>query len=235
MQSSRARVTTISFDGDGTLWDFEKVMRLSLSHALAELRRLNPVTPDTLTIEKMITVRNQTAERLKGEVTNLEAVRLAAFQRTLLHVGITDDELAAHLNAVYLRHRWEDIELFDDVLPTLDSLQGEFQLGLISNGNSYPERCGPEGRFQFVVFSQDYGVEKPNPRLFEIAMKQAGCTASQLVHVGDSLENDAAGARRAGAWSVWLNREAHRNHTDVAPDFEVSALTELDRLLNGMR
>ncbi len=35
-------LTTISFDGDGTLWDFRKVMRHSLGHTLAELRRLAP-------------------------------------------------------------------------------------------------------------------------------------------------------------------------------------------------
>ena len=124
MLNSQAKITTISFDGDGTLWDFEKVMRLSLGHALAELRHLVPDVPETLTIETMITLRTQVSEELRGKVANLEAIRLAAFQRTLLHIGTTDDELATHLNAVYLRHRYEDIEVFDDVLPALDSLQG---------------------------------------------------------------------------------------------------------------
>ena len=142
--------------------------------------------------------------------------------------------MAAHLNAIYLKHRFEDIELFDDVLPALDSLRVQFRLGLISNGNSYPERCGLEDRFQFVVFSQDHGVEKPDPRLFEIAMNQAGCTKNQLMHVGDSLENDVRGARRAGAWSVWLNREGHRDHADVVPDFQISALTELESILSSI-
>ena len=181
MPTSRARVTTISFDGDGTLWDFEKVMRYSLGHALTEIRRLVPETPETLTIETMIAFRNQVAETVKGKVTNLEAVRLAAFQRTLLHIGVTDDGLAAHLNAVYLKHRFEDIELFDDVLSTLSSLEEHYRLGLISNGNSYPERCGLEGRFRFVVFSQDHGMEKPDPRLFgsgTAALRSASSSAA---------------------------------------------------------
>ena len=38
----RGTIRVVSFDGDGTLWDFEKVMRHSLSHALGELRRLVP-------------------------------------------------------------------------------------------------------------------------------------------------------------------------------------------------
>ena len=220
-------VTTISFDADGTLWDFEQVMRHSLGLSLIELRRLAPTCAGLLTIARMMAIRNQVAEELRGKGTNLEQVRLAAFRRTLQHIGVSDDVLAAHLNAVYLKHRFEDIQLFGDVLPTLDALQGRYVLGLLSNGNSYPERCGLEGRFQFVVFSQDHGVEKPDPRLFEIAVEQAGCSGREFLHVGDSLENDVAGANGAGVRSVWLNRDRKRNDSNIQADFEIASLAEL--------
>ena len=196
--SRAAGITAISFDGDGTLWDFDKVMRHALECALTELRSHAGKSAGSLTIDTMISLRNQVAGELKGKITNLEQVRLAAFQRTLQHIGIFDDALARHLNAVYLKHRFEDIDLFPDVLPTLDALQGRYTLGLLSNGNSYPERCGLGGRLQFVVFSQDHGIEKPDPRLFEIAMERAGLTKHELLHVGDSLASDVGGARRAG-------------------------------------
>jgi len=131
------------------------------------------------------------------------------------------------LNAVYLKHRFEDVRLYDDVLPTLNALQGRYVLGILSNGNNYPERCGLEGRFQFVVFSQDYGVGKPDPRLFEVAVEQAGCSGQELLHVGDSLENDVAGAQRAGVRSVWLNRDWKRNDSEVQANFDITSLAEL--------
>ena len=53
--------------------------------------------------------------------------------------------------------------------------------------------------FAFVVFSQDVQIEKPDRRIFEITAERAGCELAQLLHVGDSLENDVAGARNAGA------------------------------------
>jgi HAD superfamily hydrolase (TIGR01549 family) len=227
MPANPDRITTVSFDGDGTLWDFEKVMRHSLNHALAELRRLVPVAADSLTIDAMIAIRNQVAEELRGRVANLEEVRLEAFRRTLQHISIRNDDLAAHLNAVYRKHRFEDIELFHDVLSALDALQGRYTLGLISNGNTYPEHSGLGGRFQFVVFSEHHGMEKPDPRLFGIAMEQAGCTGRELLHVGDSLRDDVGGAKEVGARSVWLNREGRSNDTDIQPDFEVSSLSEL--------
>ncbi len=221
------RIVAISFDGDGTLWDFEAVMRRSLHHALVELHRLAPHVSSSLSIETMIAIRNQVADELRGRVTSFEAIRLEAFRRTLEHVGDPNDALAAHLNEVYLKHRFEDIELFPDVLPTLDALRVRFALGLLSNGNSYPERCGLGGRFRFVVFSQDHGCEKPDPRLFEVAVRRAGCSRHHLLHVGDSLRNDVAGARSAGIRSVWLNRERKPNDTDIVPYLEISSLAEL--------
>jgi putative hydrolase of the HAD superfamily len=234
MSGSTDAITTVSFDGDGTLWDFEKSMRGSLGYALAELGRAVPAAAEPLTVDTMIAIRNEVARELKGKESNLEKVRLAAFERTLEHIGIRDDALAAHVNAVYLTHRFEDTELFDDVLPALDALRGRYELGLISNGNTYPERTGLGGRFRFVVFSQDHGIEKPDPRLFEIAIEEAGCAGRELLHVGDSLRDDVGGAKGVGVRSVWLNRNHAGNDTDIQPDFEVSSLTDLPRICDTL-
>ncbi len=224
-------ISAISFDGDMTLWDFHKVMRHSLKHALVELRRKVPTEPASrLTVDEMIDIRDQVADELRGKVWNLSEIRRIAFERTLERVGCRDSSLARHLNQVYRKHRFEDIELYPDVLPALDVLSPHFKIGLLSNGNSYPDRCGLEGRFTFVVFSQDVRIEKPDRRIFEIAARRAGCPMEQLLHVGDSLENDVAGARNAGAPSVWLNRDGARNDSGVQPDYEIPSLADLPRL-----
>lgn len=228
-------ITVISFDADGTLFDFAKVMRQSLGHALAELRLSVPGIPDTLTVEAMIAIRNQVGEELKGAGMKLEALRFAAFQQTLHHIGVADpnDDMATHLHNTYLKHRFEDVDLFGDVIPILDALQGRFKLGIITNGNSDPERCGLEGKFQFVILAQDHGVEKPDLKIFEIAVQEAGISSNHFLHVGDSLENDVLGANQAGMLSVWLNRDGRANDTGIQPDHEISALTELNAILDG--
>ena len=211
--------------------DFQKVMRHSLHYALAELEKAHPQVATTLDVNKMIEIRNRVAEELKGRVTNLEAVRLEAFRQTLIEIGRLDDALALHLNQVYLQHRFEDIELYKDVRPTLQTLKGKYTLGLLSNGNTYPERCGLEGMFNFVVFSQDYGFEKPDPALFQIAMEQADCSRQQLLHVGDSLPNDVIGATNAGIKCVWLNRERTESTYTVKVDYEILSLSGLLEIL----
>jgi FMN hydrolase / 5-amino-6-(5-phospho-D-ribitylamino)uracil phosphatase len=228
-EMSEARhITTISFDGDATLWDFQKVMRHSLSISLDELRRRMPgSTSGELTVDKMIEIRNTVAAELRGKTVDLEEIRFQAFKRTVQSVGGADNDLAADLNALYLKHRFEDIELYPDVIVTLDVLHPQFSLGLLSNGNGYPERCGLPARFSFVVFSQNAGAEKPDPAIFAAACKQAGCKVSELMHVGDSLESDVAGANGVGAVSVWLNRDGVVNNTTIQPDHEIESLAQL--------
>ncbi|MEM9159116.1 MAG: HAD family hydrolase, partial [Verrucomicrobiota bacterium] len=135
---------------------------------------------------------------------------------------------------IYLKHRFEGIELFDDVVPTLDRLKGKYKLGLLSNGNSYPEKCGLDGVFDFAVFAQDCGFEKPDSRIFEFALLKAGCASNEILHVGDSLRNDIEGARSASMASVWLNRDGENNSTNYIPNFEIETLSQLPEIVGRL-
>jgi FMN hydrolase / 5-amino-6-(5-phospho-D-ribitylamino)uracil phosphatase len=227
------KIKAISFDGDGTLWDFDSVMRQSLHHVLWEMEKLDREAAARLDVDKMIDIRNKVALELKGKVTNLEVIRREAFRRTLLDIGKANDDLAEYLNAIYLKHRFEDTKPYDDVLPILRELGIIYSLGLLSNGNSYPERTGLSGIFKFAVFSQDYGIEKPDPEIFQIALNKARCPSQELIHVGDSLVNDIGGAKGVGVKCVWLNRKEITNSTYISPDFEIKSLKELPDILHS--
>jgi putative hydrolase of the HAD superfamily len=220
-------IVAITFDADGTLWDFAGAMRSALGHALTELQRVRLVEAVSLTVDHLIVTFSEVEARLYGKVPNFEAIRLAAFERTLEQAGAGDKALAARLTELYLEHRFGDIMLYDDVRPILRALRGSFRLGLLTNGNTYPERSGLPDTFDFAVFGQDHGTKKPDPSLFRAALSAAGCAGHQLLHVGDSLPNDVGGARGAGIRSVWLNREGRRNDTPHVPDHEITTLREL--------
>ena len=231
-QADLSRVKAISFDGDMTLWDFEAVMRYSLGYTLALLRtRVPGRASEAMTIDRMIALRDEVACELKDDGARLEEIRLRAFVRTAAAVGSNDPALAEELNRLYLAHRFEDIELYPEVIPVLDKLGSRYVLGLLSNGNGHPERCGLPGRFAFVIFAQDVGIAKPDPEIFLVTCRQAGCTPFELLHIGDSLESDVQGANAAGATSVWLNRDGLPNTTGIRPDYEIQSLWELPGLL----
>jgi putative hydrolase of the HAD superfamily len=224
-------IKAVSFDADGTLWNFNKVMRLSLQRSLLELERIDPSTAAMLNVDKMIDIRERVAEEMARRTPKHEQIRLEAFRRALREIGRPDEALAGHLTEVYLKHRFEDIEPYDDALPALRALGKRYKLGILSNGNSYPERCGLGGVFQFTVFSQDHGVEKPDPRIFRITLERAGCSKDELLHVGDLLESDVKGAFEAGVKCVWLNRQGLVNDTNFKADYEVSSLLGLLEIL----
>lgn len=228
------RIEAVSFDGDGTLWDFDAAMRGALQMVLTEIRRRWPgPATDDLDVEDLIATRDAVAAAHRHDWSRLEDIRREAFATTLGALDGADVGAADDLNELYLHHRFADIELFDDVTDCLTELAGSHLLGLVSNGNSYPERCGLEGRFAFTVFAQDHGVAKPDPRLFEVAAAEAGCPLSTIVHVGDG-EADVLGATRAGCHAVLLDRGGRRPwHAEHADDV-IADLRELPHLLASL-
>jgi putative hydrolase of the HAD superfamily len=225
-------IKAITFDVDGTLWDFIGMMRGSLHQALLELERHDAEAAAQLDVDKMVETRDRVHIQMRDVTPDLVEIRKASFRQALIDVGRPDDALARRLSDVYFEHRWSPSRLFDDVRPALDALAPRYRLGMISNGNSYPERFGLGHLITFGVYAQDHGgISKPDPRLFRIAIDEAGCLSHELLHVGDSLRSDVGGAKGAGSTAVWVNRDGATADGDHDPDFEISTLTELVGLL----
>ena len=224
-------MAVIFFDGDQTLWDFQTLMRRTLAATIEELRRQAPTVAGDLSVETFVADREAVADQLRGQVTNLESIRLAAFTRSLQRLGLPDSRLAEHLNDYYLQRRFAGVDLYDDVLPVLETLVREHTVGLLSNGNSYPDRVGLERFFTVTVFSQDHGVEKPDSRIYAIA--QAAIPGDRYVMVGDSIANDVVAAQVAGWQGIWLNRDRQDPPTGVRPDATLTDLYGLPTLIGA--
>ena len=230
--TSLSGITTISFDVDGTLWDFEGLTRRALREVLKELARIDPGAARRLDVERMVAIRNEIHDRLLGRVTDLDAVREESMREALREAGRPDDALGAYLSQVYFKRRDEVRALFPDVRPALERLASDYRLGLLSNGNSRAAALGIGDLVSFEVFSQDHGgVEKPDPRLFEIALREAGCEPHELLHVGDSPESDVAGALNADVEPVLLDRDGMREGEGAT--VRIRSLAELPSLLRA--
>ena len=100
---------------------------------------------------------------------------------------------------------------FDDVVSALTELRnGGFILGLISNveHDMTPllTETGLQSLLQVVVTSLDAGFSKPQPEIFQEALKQAGVKASEAIYVGDQYQVDVGGANKAGMKGILLDR-----------------------------
>lgn len=90
--------------------------------------------------------------------------------------------------------------------------------------------AGHSLRVEGLVTSEDTRSYKPDPHIFEVALRRTGWRRERVMHVGDSLHSDVGGARAAGLRAGWLNR-AHRIHDigTASPDHEFSDLLDLAR------
>jgi putative hydrolase of the HAD superfamily len=123
-------------------------------------------------------------------------------------VPLSDATAAAlvELNAYHQRaNLWESVP--DEVPPALAALRARgLRLVVVSNANGRLhhlfERIGLLDAFHFVFDSHHEGVEKPDPRYFQIALSRSGSRASDTIHVGDLYHVDVVGARAAGITPV---------------------------------
>ena len=184
-----------------------------------------------LTVQKMIEIRDSVAKELGKGVAKHEDIRYAAFLRTLEYVGAPIQAIAEQLYRFYMDARFSGIRPYPDVAVSLRDLKSRYQIGMISNGNSYPERSGLPDTFDFTVFAHECGFAKPDRRIFEFALARSGRRPEEVLHVGDSLEDDVFGANNSGLRSVWLNRERSSSRTDITADLEVLDLHELVAIL----
>jgi putative hydrolase of the HAD superfamily len=95
---------------------------------------------------------------------------------------------------------------------------------------SYPDRVGLARYFKFVLFAHDHGVRKPESAFYEAVLAATGCRADELIHVGDSIENDVVAAQALGIRAVWLNRDRKRNIASGAWA-EIHSLADLPDVL----
>jgi FMN phosphatase YigB (HAD superfamily) len=87
------------------------------------------------------------------------------------------------------------------------------------------KRLGMTDRFDHIFDSADEGVEKPDPRFFEIALGRSGARKETTIHVGDLYHVDVVGARSAGLRGVLLDE------ADLRPDADCPRVRTLGELV----
>ena len=144
---------------------------------------------------------------------------------------------AGDLNEAFLNAMAEICTPLPGALSLLKTLKGKAKLGIITNGFTALqeirlERTGLRGYFDLLVISEQIGVAKPHPAIFDYALEQAGNPArSRVLMVGDTAESDILGGMNAGLSTCWLNAHQRTLPDGVEPTWTVTSLGELEQLL----
>lgn len=119
----------------------------------------------------------------------------------------------------------------------LDRLRDVTNVGIITNGFTELqrirlERTGLTEHIDLLVVSEEVGVAKPHPNIFNHALTQMGHPERESVlMVGDNPDSDIIGAINAGLHSCWVNRHSLPIPQGIQPHYHVSSLSELEALL----
>ena len=99
-----------------------------------------------------------------------------------------------------LHNLWEEVPV--EVPAALERLRGRVRMGVVSNANGTVRaklaRLGLADYFELIVDSQEVGIEKPDPRIFALALDRMGVAPAEAAYVGDLYHVDVVGAAAAG-------------------------------------
>jgi putative hydrolase of the HAD superfamily len=82
--------------------------------------------------------------------------------------------------------------------------------------------------FDAIITSEQIGVMKPNPKIFEFALETANAKSSESVYVGDDLKVDIIGCQNCGIDGIYFNPNSEKHTEKVA--FEISCLSQLKEI-----
>jgi putative hydrolase of the HAD superfamily len=99
--------------------------------------------------------------------------------------------------------------------------------GVISNiafsGSSVKKKINsllPNNHFEFIIASSEYAIRKPNPMIFELALRKANLAAGEVWYCGDNTKFDVYGASAVGIFPVWFHSPLECDYRDKSLDIK---------------
>ena len=128
------------------------------------------------------------------------------------------------------------------VKETLEALAPDYQIGLISNTGVTPgktiskvlEEYNVLQYFDSTVYSDEIGLFKPHPKMFEIPLNRFNCKPQKAIHIGDMLETDIKGAQDFKMKTIWLNDTNSPKPTEILPDYEIKQISEVLQIIQEL-
>ena len=227
-----SRFTTILWDVDGTLLDFEYSQRAALAKCFRSIGR--EITEEIQILYDRI--NDSYWKRLElGEVTRAQLLN-GRFITLFEELGITDVDVES------FRLEYQDglsniFAYTDDSLNICKALQGKVKQYVVTNGvttiqNRKLSLSGLSEVMDGLFISEEIGVPKPHKEFFDHCLNHIEeKDKSKILLVGDSLSSDIKGGVGAGIPTCWYRKEGTVNSSELCPDYEISDLHQVFNIL----
>jgi putative hydrolase of the HAD superfamily len=228
-------VRAVLCDLDDTLFDHTHASRCAIGELYRSVPGFSCWSADEFTSRHREMLETLHLEVLAGRLS-ISHARIERFKRLLTAANVAEPERVAQECARSYRRAyetsWQPLPGAEQLLSALKA-RG-LRTAVVTNNLASEQRsklasCGLAGHVDALVTSEEVGVQKPDPRIFQVALDRLGVTAEESVMVGDAWATDVEGARAAGVRPIWLNRFGGRS-PDAAVR-EISRLEPVDELL----
>lgn len=229
-------IKAVVFDVDDTLYDLSTPFKEACKEVFPE--------DTTLDLEGAFLASRRYsdavyASSLSGKIT-MEEMYIYRFENAFRDYGKKiDAQTALMFQAVY-EQKQQKIQMTESMKNLLDHLKKKVKLGIVTNGPAQHQwdKVNALGVKQWIpedhiFISGDLGVAKPDVEIFDTALQKLQVQKDEVCYVGDSFENDMAGAKHAGWKAIWYNHRGHKAAENVEPDYVVENEEELIRLLES--
>lgn len=224
-----AGIRAISLDLDDTLWPIWPTIERAEKVLHDWLVDNAPMTAALFSSPSALReIRDYMAANRPDLKNDLSAVRRESIRLALYRAG-ENPLLAEEAFEMFFAER-QRVTLFEDALPSLKFLSSRFPLVSLSNGNADIGRVGLGAYFRAAISAREFGVGKPDPRIFHAAAGALEVRPEEILHVGDDATLDALGALNAGMQAAWVNRADHLWPHEQQPHVTLGSLTELCEL-----
>ena len=226
-------ITTLSFDLDETLWDPRPALIAADKAQWLALAERYPDLAERFTRDQIFVCRKQILSDVPSIVGDVTALRIEVMYRLLLSLDISSaeaDESARMAFEAFMAKR-NDVILFPETIPMLEKISESYTVVAITNGNADVFKTGIGPYFDLSIRADEAGIAKPDRGIFDLTWEKLGCRSTDVIHVGDSVENDVQGAINAGVTPIWYNPDKEQNTLGVN---EVRALAELPSMIQQL-
>ena len=221
-----SKIRAISFDLDDTLWPVWPTIERAEKAMHDWLGLHAPMTAAMFAHPAALREIRTEIGTLRTDLGNdLSALRRESIRLALTRAG-ENPLLAEPAFDVFFEER-QRVTFYDDALAALDFLSARFALVSISNGNANVQKVGLGRYFRASLSASEFGVGKPDPRIFLAAAGALGLQPQEVLHVGDDATLDGLGALNAGMQCAWLNRSDQLWPHEHKPHLTVAGLDQL--------
>lgn len=229
-------IKALTFDLDDTLYDNRPVMERTEQQVISFMKQQFPQL-SKLDINGFTKARLALLEQQPDIYHDVSEWRRRAFEAILIKFGYNKEAATegAGLTMEHF-HYWRNcIEVPQSTHMTLSLLATRYPLMVITNGNAEPKLFGLSDYFQIVLRAGPNGRAKPFGDMYLNAVQRLNISPEHLLHVGDDLVTDVAGAIRQGLQACWIN-DHNKNLIDepsgcLLPHIEISRLDSLCLLI----